>query len=101
MKSRIPPSVADEVEDGRFLTKFALLLFENPSHRIIVQTRVEVAELVELEPIHNTIGITVFVARQIVGHDLAGRGEVHIDLAGGGSVGGGLADSVDRIIREW
>ena len=35
-----------------------------------------------------------------MGHDLAGRGKIHIDLAGGGSVGGRLAHPVDRPVGE-
>ena len=89
-------SVADQVLDPGFLPELALALVgKSVPVGIVVWTEGEAAELVELEPVHHTIGITVLVARQIMGHDLASHGEVHIDLAGGGPVGGRLANPVD------
>ena len=86
---------------GGLLAKFAFaLVAETVAIGVVVGAAGEVAELVELEPVHDTVRVAVLGAWQVVGDDLEFLGYAEIDRAAGHPGGTCLPDAVDRPVGK-
>ena len=86
---------------GGLLAEFAFtLVVEAIAVGVVVGALRQVAELVELEPIHDTVGVAVLGALHVMGDDLAGLVDVHVDRAAGHPGRACLTHPVDRPVGK-
>ncbi len=94
-------SIYDGIEYGCFLTQFDLSFVGiSVAVGIVGGTRIQMAELIEFGPVHDSVSVVVSVTGNPMGDDFRGFGYSQVDFATRKPGRSTLPDSVDRPVGK-